>query len=75
MAATMAKARLAEERKNWRKNHPYGFVAKPLQNSDGGAGEQGNSASLGLNCRRVFYFATESLVIPARFYQPLGVEL
>mmetsp|Transcript_11450 Transcript_11450/g.32502 ORF Transcript_11450/g.32502 Transcript_11450/m.32502 type:complete len:157 (+) Transcript_11450:138-608(+) len=27
----VAKARLAEERKAWRKDHPFGFVAKPAQ--------------------------------------------
>lgn len=27
--------RLKKERKEWRGNHPYGFVAKPTENSDG----------------------------------------
>ncbi|XP_041762364.1 SUMO-conjugating enzyme UBC9-like [Anopheles merus] len=27
--------RLYEERKAWRKDHPFGFVAKPVKNSDG----------------------------------------
>ncbi|XP_061504706.1 SUMO-conjugating enzyme UBC9-B isoform X1 [Anopheles gambiae] len=27
--------RLYEERKAWRKDHPYGFVARPVKNSDG----------------------------------------
>ena len=27
--------RLIEERRDWRKNHPYGFVAKPVKCSDG----------------------------------------
>ncbi|GAA6002308.1 E2 SUMO-conjugating protein UBC9 [Rhodotorula paludigena] len=27
--------RLAEERKQWRKDHPYGFWAKPKKNADG----------------------------------------
>ncbi|VDL98144.1 unnamed protein product [Schistocephalus solidus] len=27
--------RLAEERKAWRKDHPFGFVAKPTKNADG----------------------------------------
>ena len=31
----MALARLAEERKNWRKCKPFGFEAKPLSLSDG----------------------------------------
>ncbi|KAH8286717.1 hypothetical protein KR018_003033 [Drosophila ironensis] len=26
---------LAEARKEWRKNHPYGFVARPVKNPDG----------------------------------------
>ena len=28
-------SRLREERKAWRKEHPFGFVAKPLKNPDG----------------------------------------
>ncbi|KAG4067839.1 hypothetical protein HA402_010525 [Bradysia odoriphaga] len=28
-------ARLGEERKTWRKDHPYGFVARPVKNLDG----------------------------------------
>ncbi|KAJ3693150.1 hypothetical protein LUZ60_012245 [Juncus effusus] len=31
----IARGRLAEERKAWRKNHPHGFVAKPLTLPDG----------------------------------------
>jgi Ubiquitin-conjugating enzyme len=31
----VARARLGEERKNWRKDHPFGFVAKPCQMADG----------------------------------------
>ncbi|PVD38546.1 hypothetical protein C0Q70_01162 [Pomacea canaliculata] len=31
----IALARLAEERKSWRKDHPFGFVAKPTKNPDG----------------------------------------
>ncbi|KAK3141718.1 hypothetical protein QOZ80_4BG0337490 [Eleusine coracana subsp. coracana] len=31
----IARGRLAEERKSWRKNHPHGFVAKPETLSDG----------------------------------------
>ncbi|MED6219877.1 SUMO-conjugating enzyme sce1 [Stylosanthes scabra] len=27
--------RLAEERKSWRKNHPHGFIARPVSGSDG----------------------------------------
>lgn len=30
-----AKARLEEERKNWRKDHPFGFFAKPTVTPDG----------------------------------------
>jgi ubiquitin-conjugating enzyme E2 I len=33
--AGVAKARLAQERKNWRKDHPFGFVARPQTNEDG----------------------------------------
>ena len=31
----IALGRLAEERKAWRKDHPFGFVAKPKTNEDG----------------------------------------
>ena len=31
----IALGRLAEERKAWRKDHPFGFVAKPTKNPDG----------------------------------------
>ncbi|KAJ1619917.1 putative ubiquitin--protein ligase hus5 [Pavlovales sp. CCMP2436] len=31
----IAGGRLAEERKNWRKDHPHGFIAKPKLNGDG----------------------------------------
>ena len=27
--------RLKKERKEWRSDHPFGFVAKPLENPDG----------------------------------------
>lgn len=33
--SSLAKTRLQEERKNWRKDHPYGFYAKPKKNADG----------------------------------------
>lgn len=32
--SAIALARLAEERKNWRKDHPPGFYAKPSKNPD-----------------------------------------
>ncbi|WZZ05282.1 hypothetical protein YC2023_091203 [Brassica napus] len=35
MASGIARGRLAEERKSWRKNHPHGFVAKPETGPDG----------------------------------------
>jgi len=31
----IAAARLAEERKSWRKDHPFGYIAKPWKNEDG----------------------------------------
>jgi ubiquitin-conjugating enzyme E2 I len=31
----IAHARLSEERKAWRKDHPFGFVARPSKNPDG----------------------------------------
>ncbi|VDN18811.1 unnamed protein product [Gongylonema pulchrum] len=31
----LAISRLAEERKAWRKNHPFGFIARPALNPDG----------------------------------------
>lgn len=30
-------SRLKKERKDWRQNHPFGFVAKPINNNDGSA--------------------------------------
>jgi len=31
----IAKERLLQERKNWRKEHPYGFFAKPFKTESG----------------------------------------
>ncbi|KAL7677723.1 hypothetical protein ACOME3_003960 [Neoechinorhynchus agilis] len=31
----IAARRLLEERKNWRRDHPFGFVARPTTNTDG----------------------------------------
>ena len=31
----IALSRLAQERKAWRKDHPFGFVAVPTKNPDG----------------------------------------
>eukprot|EP00195_Chlamydomonas_chlamydogama_P009417 CAMPEP_0202890994 /NCGR_PEP_ID=MMETSP1392-20130828/1207_1 /ASSEMBLY_ACC=CAM_ASM_000868 /TAXON_ID=225041 /ORGANISM="Chlamydomonas chlamydogama, Strain SAG 11-48b" /LENGTH=163 /DNA_ID=CAMNT_0049574655 /DNA_START=140 /DNA_END=631 /DNA_ORIENTATION=+ len=31
---SLAKSRLAEERKNWRKDRPFGFAAKPVTKAD-----------------------------------------
>ena len=33
--AGIARGRLAEERKSWRKDHPYGFYARPQPGADG----------------------------------------
>mmetsp|Transcript_5367 Transcript_5367/g.6777 ORF Transcript_5367/g.6777 Transcript_5367/m.6777 type:complete len:122 (-) Transcript_5367:1555-1920(-) len=33
--SSIARARLAEERKNWRKDHPPGFYARPHRKEDG----------------------------------------
>ncbi|KAJ0026390.1 hypothetical protein Pint_08737 [Pistacia integerrima] len=35
MSGGIARGRLTEERKSWRKNHPHGFVAKPETAKDG----------------------------------------
>lgn len=35
MSGGIAKGRLSEERKAWRKDHPIGFFAKPVSNGDG----------------------------------------
>lgn len=35
MASSLAKQRLLQERKAWRKDHPHAFSAKPKQNPDG----------------------------------------
>ncbi|PLW06257.1 hypothetical protein PCANC_01024 [Puccinia coronata f. sp. avenae] len=32
--SAICKARLAEERKQWRRDHPYGFYARPTKNPD-----------------------------------------
>ncbi|CAL4915292.1 unnamed protein product [Urochloa humidicola] len=37
MSSGIARGRLAEERKAWRKNHPHGFVARPETLADGSA--------------------------------------
>ena len=31
----IAAMRLVEERKSWRKDHPFGFIAKPAKKPDG----------------------------------------
>ena len=31
----IARQRLAQERKNWRREHPFGFTAKPVMGPDG----------------------------------------
>lgn len=31
----IAQGRLKEERKNWRRDHPFGFYARPISNADG----------------------------------------
>mmetsp|Transcript_817 Transcript_817/g.1413 ORF Transcript_817/g.1413 Transcript_817/m.1413 type:complete len:158 (-) Transcript_817:280-753(-) len=31
----IAQGRLTEERKNWRRDHPFGFYARPITNADG----------------------------------------
>ena len=35
MSAGIARGRLAEERKSWRRDHPYGFYARPTSKGDG----------------------------------------
>lgn len=35
MAQGMAQARLMQERKAWRKDHPHGWLAKPKKQADG----------------------------------------
>ncbi len=35
MANVICKNRLAEERKLWRKDHPFGFYARPTKMDDG----------------------------------------
>ncbi|MBA0574971.1 hypothetical protein Golob_024349 [Gossypium lobatum] len=35
MSDDIARSRLVEERKAWRKNHPHGFVVKPETRADG----------------------------------------
>ena len=31
----ISQARLSEERKQWRKDHPFGFIARPVKKEDG----------------------------------------
>ena len=33
--AGIAQGRLSEERKAWRRDHPFGFIARPIKNTDG----------------------------------------
>jgi len=35
MSAGIARGRLKEERKAWRRDHPYGFYARPVSKGDG----------------------------------------
>ena len=35
MSAGIARGRLQEERKAWRRDHPYGFYARPISKGDG----------------------------------------
>ena len=35
MSAGIARGRLLEERKAWRRDHPYGFYARPVSKGDG----------------------------------------
>ncbi len=35
MSGGIAKGRLVEERKAWRKDHPHGFYARPTTGADG----------------------------------------
>eukprot|EP00210_Caulerpa_lentillifera_P007536 g7199.t1 len=35
MASEVARARLMEERKNWRRDKPFGYLARPERNPDG----------------------------------------
>ncbi|GMM35298.1 E2 SUMO-conjugating protein [Saccharomycopsis crataegensis] len=39
-------ARLQEERKSWRKDHPFGFFAKPAKNPDGSMNLQSWTAGI-----------------------------
>lgn len=34
--SSLCLSRLQQERKNWRKDHPFGFSAKPVKDEDGG---------------------------------------
>ena len=35
MSSGIARGRLVEERKAWRRDHPYGFFARPVSKGDG----------------------------------------
>ncbi|GIL73724.1 hypothetical protein Vretimale_5390 [Volvox reticuliferus] len=76
-----ALARLSEERKNWRKDHPPGMVAKPITRKDGSTdmfeweckipGLKGTFCEGGLFPCTV-KFSTEHPHKPPRVYMPMG---
>jgi len=57
----ICRPRLAEERKQWRKDHPFGFYAKPTKAPDGSmnlleweVGIPGKEGVRGLRCASAF---------------------
>lgn len=60
----VAQARLAQERKNWRKDHPFGFVARPETREDGSVNMFVWKASTSAQSRIAAY---QHFVLPAIF--------
>ncbi|CCE79282.1 Piso0_001336 [Millerozyma farinosa CBS 7064] len=82
---SLCRTRLQEERKQWRKDHPFGFYAKPVKAADGSldltqwtAGIPGRSNTLwqGATYPVTIYFPEEypskppRVKFPAGFYHP-----
>ncbi|KAI5073587.1 hypothetical protein GOP47_0011600 [Adiantum capillus-veneris] len=85
MATGLAQARLAEERKSWRKSHPHGFVAKPEAQPDGslnvmlwrctipgkeGTDWEGGSFPLSLQFSESYPTKPPVCAFPAGFFHP-----
>ncbi|XP_059174451.1 SUMO-conjugating enzyme UBC9-B-like [Physella acuta] len=78
--SSTALGRLAEERKAWRKDHPFGFVATPTKNADGTMnlmkwdckipGKKGTSWEGGLFSLKMTFTDAYPSVAPECTFQP-----